>query len=320
MIELCQHGRVDETDARLIAALARDGRASFRDLAEAAGVSPTAARARATRLLGDGTVRVVAKAHPAALGQPVVYLVTLRSRTGEFPPVDEVAELDGSAWIARSATAPELIFQMAVPGLDDLYAQLRRLEALPWVETAHSTLYLRLHAGPGAGGSAHTDPGPWRVASARPLDAADRALVGLLRADGRAGYTALASAVGLSVAATRQRVLRLLESGAIRLTTLVGRADGTGEQALITLRADAHRRAGVIEALTALPGVDYFGETTGPNDLHCSLVAPTLPALAALTAEATSLPGVLAHTVEPIRVLRHRLAWTTHPVEEDLAP
>ncbi|GIM89781.1 Lrp/AsnC family transcriptional regulator [Paractinoplanes toevensis] len=310
---------MDDLDERLIGELAHDGRASFRTLADRTGISPSAARTRVTRLIDSGVVGVFAQAHPAVLGQPVIHLLTLTGRTGDLPDPDTVPALDGSAWIARVTTAPALLVQMSTPDLDTVRAEMAHLGTLPWVEHVRADIYVRLHAGPGAGGLTHTQPGPW-TAEARPLDDTDLALVARLRTDGRAAYTDLAAAVGRSVAATRARVLHLLAGGAVRLTTVVRHPAGPAEQAQLALRADAHRRASLLTTLTGTPGVDYIAESTGDHDLHCSIGAPTVPELAALTTTLAALPGVLSHTVQPVRVLRHRLAWTSGVVEQRLPP
>ncbi|GIF26643.1 DNA-binding Lrp family transcriptional regulator [Actinoplanes tereljensis] len=311
---------MDDLDERLIGELAHDGRASFRTLAARTGLSPSAARARVTRLIDSGVVGIYAQAHPAVLGQPVIHLLTLTGRSGDLPDPSSVPALDASAWIARVTTGPALLVQMSTPDLDTVRAEMDHLGTLGWVSHVRADIYVRLHAGPGAGGLTHTDPGPWNADLGRPLDATDLALVASLRTDGRAGYTDLAAAVGRSVAATRARVLQLLATGAIRLTTVVRHPGGTAEQAQLALRADAHRRAELLAGLTATPGVDYIAESTGAHDLHCSIGAPTVPELAALTTTLSTLPGVLSHEVQPVRVLRHRLAWTSGVVEQRLPP
>ncbi|MEV6344755.1 Lrp/AsnC family transcriptional regulator [Actinoplanes sp. NPDC051851] len=295
---------MDDRDELLIAALARDGRASFRELAARAGISPSAARERVNRLIASRMVGVHAQAHPSVLGQPIIHLITVTA--GEEPVV--APEFDDSAWIARVADSPALLVQMSASDLGAVHASVERIGALPWVRDVQVDVYLRLHAGPGAGVNANTDPGPWVVAPGRALDAVDHQLAELLRVDGRAAYTDLAAQVGLSVAAVRTRVLRLLESGAIRLRTVVRRP---AAQALVTLRVGAQERAAALVALTGMPGVDYLAEVAGVHNLHCSVAAPTSEGLASLTAVLAALPGVRSHAVLPVTVLRHRLAWSS---------
>ena len=67
----------------------------------------------------------------------------------------------------------------------------------------------------------------WQVTRVRPmtkhidLDDIDRRLVGELIVDGRAPYAALAPKVGLSQAAVRARVRRLLENNVVTVTARV---------------------------------------------------------------------------------------------------
>ncbi len=49
------------------------------------------------------------------------------------------------------------------------------------------------------------------------LDAIDRAIIEQLQADGRVPYTRLGAAVGLSEAAARQRVQRLIDAGVLQV-------------------------------------------------------------------------------------------------------
>ena len=52
------------------------------------------------------------------------------------------------------------------------------------------------------------------------LDDANRAIIEQLQADGRRSYAAIATAVGLSEAAVRQRVQRLLDSGVMQIVAV----------------------------------------------------------------------------------------------------
>ena len=52
------------------------------------------------------------------------------------------------------------------------------------------------------------------------FDKIDRAIIEQLQSDGRAPYTKLSAAVGLSEAAVRQRVQRLLESGVMQVVAV----------------------------------------------------------------------------------------------------
>jgi len=79
--------------------------------------------------------------------------------------------------------------------------------------------------------------------AATPLDPTDRHLIEALQRDGRASYADLADLVGLSPAATRLRVQRLLDAGVVQV---VGVTDplalGYPVMAALGIRVDRRRR------------------------------------------------------------------------------
>src|SRR3954469_3268393 len=79
------------------------------------------------------------------------------------------------------------------------------------------------------------------------LDAISRRIIELLQADGRMSYRALAGEVGLSEAAVRQRVQRLLANGTMQVVAVTDPLEvGLHRQALVGINVD-----GSIEAAAA---------------------------------------------------------------------
>ena len=105
------------------------------------------------------------------------------------------------------------------------------------------------------------------------LDAIDRALIALLQQDGRLPYSRLAPEVGLSEAATRQRVQRLIDSGVIQVVAVADplRSGGGRIMAMVGVRAEGDVRV-VAEALAALPEAIYGVATSGPYDVLAEVV------------------------------------------------
>src|SRR5690348_17073572 len=95
------------------------------------------------------------------------------------------------------------------------------------------------------------------------LDEVSRAIIEQLQQDGRRSYARIATAVGLSEAAVRQRVQRLLDAGIVQI---VGVTDpmqvGFSRQAMVGVRAHGDTRV-VADALAALDEVDYVVLTAG---------------------------------------------------------
>jgi Lrp/AsnC family transcriptional regulator for asnA, asnC and gidA len=104
------------------------------------------------------------------------------------------------------------------------------------------------------------------------LDALDEEIVSLLQADGRRSYGEIGKAVGLSEAATRQRVNRLRESGVMRIVAIVDPIQlGRGVVATMGVRVSGDTRR-VAARLAEVPEIEYVVLTAGSFDLIAELV------------------------------------------------
>src|SRR6188768_847610 len=99
------------------------------------------------------------------------------------------------------------------------------------------------------------------------LDEVNKAIVEQLQADGRRSYAAIGKVVGLSEAAVRQRVQRLLDAGVMQVVAVTDPLElGFARQAMIGIRVKGALEP-VADALAALPEVDYVVVTAGSYDL-----------------------------------------------------
>ncbi len=111
-----------------------------------------------------------------------------------------------------------------------------------------------------------------QVGRSVPLDEVSKAIIELLQQDGRRSYSAIAKDVGLSEAAVRQRVSRLIDSGVMQIVAVTDPMElGFGRQAMIGIRAQGPLEP-VAEALGALSEVDYVVITAGSFDLLVEIV------------------------------------------------
>jgi Lrp/AsnC family transcriptional regulator for asnA, asnC and gidA len=111
------------------------------------------------------------------------------------------------------------------------------------------------------------------------LDDIDKAIIEALQVDGRRSYSELAPQVGLSQAAVRQRVRRLLDGGVMQVVAVTDPARlGFGLQALVAVNVegDLHNVAG---ALAAIDEVEYVVITTGRFDIFAEVVCADNDAL-----------------------------------------
>jgi Lrp/AsnC family transcriptional regulator for asnA, asnC and gidA len=117
------------------------------------------------------------------------------------------------------------------------------------------------------------------------VDALDRRLIALLQEDGRLPYSRLAREVGLSEAATRQRVQRLIEDGTIQVVAVTDPLRTGGRiVAMVGVQVGGSVPA-VAEAIAALPESIYVVATSGRFDLVAEVVCDDPPHLATLLDE-----------------------------------
>ncbi|WP_171170356.1 Lrp/AsnC family transcriptional regulator [Streptomyces sp. I05A-00742] len=108
--------------------------------------------------------------------------------------------------------------------------------------------------------------------SAPPLDAVSLAIIEQLQEDGRRPYAAIGKAVGLSEAAVRQRVQKLLDQGVMQIVAVTDPLTvGFRRQAMVGINVDGDLDP-VADALTAMDEVEYVVVTAGSFDLLIEIV------------------------------------------------
>lgn len=105
------------------------------------------------------------------------------------------------------------------------------------------------------------------------LDAKAKQIIEELQSDGRKSYAAIGKSVGLSEAAVRQRVARLLEAGAMQIVAVTDPLQlGFSRQAMVGIKVHGDVRA-VADELATFDEVDYLVITAGPFDLLAEVVS-----------------------------------------------
>ena len=104
------------------------------------------------------------------------------------------------------------------------------------------------------------------------LDDISRSIIEQLQQDGRRPYARIAEAVGLSEAAVRQRVQRLLDAGVMQIVAVTDPMQvGFSRQAMVGIRTRGDTRV-VADALAAFDEVDYVVISAGSLDLLVEVV------------------------------------------------
>ena len=145
------------------------------------------------------------------------------------------------------------------------------------------------------------------------LDEVNKLIIEQLQHDGRMSYAALAKIVGLSEAAVRQRVQRLLDADVMQIVAVTDPLTlGFTRQVMIGLRVTGDMRP-VADAIAAIPEVDYVVMCAGGYDLLAELVCTDDDHLLQLLNDTIrTIPGVTAtETFVYLKLAKQTYAWGT---------
>ncbi|CAB4875487.1 unannotated protein [freshwater metagenome] len=145
------------------------------------------------------------------------------------------------------------------------------------------------------------------------VDDTDRAIIEQLQTDGRISYTRLSAAIGLSEAASRQRVQRLIDGGVVQVVAVTNPLSlGYRRMAMIGVRTEGPTE-GIAAALEAFPDIEYLVITAGSFDLMCEVVVPDDTALLGLTNRIRAVPGVTStESFIYLSLVKQTYAWGAH--------
>nr|WP_297425789.1 Lrp/AsnC family transcriptional regulator [uncultured Actinotalea sp.] len=145
------------------------------------------------------------------------------------------------------------------------------------------------------------------------LDAVSKGIIEQLQEDGRRPYAAIGKAVGLSEAAVRQRVQRLVESGVVQIVAVTDPLQvGFSRQAMIGIKAEGDLQ-GLADHLAGIPEVDYVVVTAGAFDVLVEVVCEDDEhLLQVLNKDIRTLPGVrTTETFVYLKLRKQLYNWGT---------
>ncbi|HQY33017.1 Lrp/AsnC family transcriptional regulator [Actinotalea sp.] len=145
------------------------------------------------------------------------------------------------------------------------------------------------------------------------LDATSKAIIEQLQEDGRRPYATIGRAVGLSEAAVRQRVQRLVDSGVVQIVAVTDPIQvGFTRQAMIGIKAEGDLEQ-LADSLAAMPEVDYVVITAGAFDVLVEVVCEDDERLLeVLNRQVRTLPGVRAtETFVYLKLRKQLYNWGT---------
>jgi len=145
------------------------------------------------------------------------------------------------------------------------------------------------------------------------LDDLSLRIIRELQRDGRRPYTTIARTVGLSEAAVRQRVQRLLDAGVMQIVAVTDPLRvGFHRQAMVGIKVDGDVRD-VASKLAASTEIDYVVICSGAYDLLVELTArDDEHLLEVINTQVRSIPGVRStETFVYLRLEKQTYTWGT---------
>ncbi len=144
------------------------------------------------------------------------------------------------------------------------------------------------------------------------LDDVAKQIIEQLQEDGRRAYATIGRAVGLSEAAVRQRVQRLLDAGVMQIVAVTDPLQlGFPRQAMIGLRTDGDLEQ-VADRLAELDEVDYVVITAGSFDLLTEVVCRNDDHLLEILQRLRGVPGVVStEAFVYLKLRKQTYSWGT---------
>ncbi len=156
-------------------------------------------------------------------------------------------------------------------------------------------------------------PGNNRGVTDQALDSINKQIIEHLQRDGRMSYATLAKTIGLSEAAVRQRVQRLLDHGLMQIVAVTDPLTlGFARQAMVGVKVLGDMRR-IADEIAAIPEVDYVVICAGGYDMLVELVCTDDEHLLELLNDRIrAIDGVSAtETFMYLKLAKQTYAWGT---------
>jgi DNA-binding Lrp family transcriptional regulator len=284
MVGLPVTSRMEPIDARIVAAVQADARASYAQLAATVDVSESTVMRRLQRLRSSGELVVIGiiDAQRCGLGRPVlVQLRTEPSRTLEV--AQAVAARTDVRFLTVVSGRSDIICELIVRDRRHLATTLlQEMAKIEGISSTSTAAVLRTYktrdewsrgllpdSVPATAPAMSSDVG----LKAPKMDDLDLALINALGQDGRRSYVDLANELGLSERAVARRVSTLLAGKQLGFATFVDpSALGFEVEAFLRLRVDLASADTVATLLASHTEIRYVSVTAGYHDIVCEAV------------------------------------------------
>lgn len=303
---------LNQHERQIARALQTDPRASISAIAQSLDLPPHRVRTTCEKLMRSGALKVHAIVAPEVLGQPLVTGFRLRL-TGERDKAIDIlsarAEFHwmvvANDWDTLLATANFTSFRE----IQNFSEQVIR--KTPGVREITSQLYLAFRPIP----YFDNDGSEADLSAPKDFDKLselDLALLRCFQEDARMTYSDVGKRVGLSLSATRQRAMKLEESGILNFHVLPDPfVLGLGSAIMVSVKTTGLLEP-VRQHLQKLSGATFLAETTGSYALSLEIFSESANELDAQLEQILATPGVLDIRTDHYRkIVRDTGTWST---------
>lgn len=307
---------LDPVDWQIIHILTVEPRASFRAVADVAGISDQTAARRYRRMSETAGLRVLGVVDGSRLGW-ADWFVRLQTTPGSADSIAEaLARRPDTRWVhlasggteivctlqARSPEQRDALFLHGLPGSRRVvqisaHSILHNFNPGPWQGVSRALSATQLAKLAGLARPAQPSPGPQA-----PLNPQDEPLLAELARDGRASNAALAAAIHWHESTVRRRIDELRRAGLLYFEVDIdNRALGMNVHAMLWLSVEPARLDEVGRTLATHQEIPFAAATTGSTNLLASaLFRDTQHLYEYLTGPLAGLPGVRSVQTAPI--------------------
>lgn len=277
---------LDETDTRLYEELQRDGRASMEHLARVVGLSRVAVRARVTRLINSGTLRVVGIVHPSTQEIRAFAHLSVTVGGSAMAVAERFVAMETMPLVSIVTGRAAIVAEARATNTAALRQVISEISAVRGVRHVEPALYTRRIKDVYA---------PPITLEPTEIDRVDRQILDVLVDDGRASYAEIGRAINLSASAVRGRVQRLMSRGVVRTTALVTPGlVGLQHMCGFGLRLAGEHEDATTSSIAALKSVSYLSLTLGRWDAIGTLLVQTQAEVVAELDRIRSMNGIEA--------------------------
>jgi Lrp/AsnC family transcriptional regulator for asnA, asnC and gidA len=299
--------QLDGLDRQIMAALVRNGRASWRLIAEVLGQQERTVARRGNKLLESGAVRINAFVNPVAVSSRSAFLLRVQATPRELRHVCSwLADQDECSWVSALSGTNEAVagIFLAPDGLAELlYHRLAAVDGIQSFCMMPLFDYFRTPSGwmpdvltKQQYAALHSDEDgrlAGKASGRPPLDDTSRTLAMLLHGNGRATVDELASELSVSKATVSRRLDSMTSTGIVFIRAVVDLAAfGFPVESLITITCSGASTKTLGEYVAGLP-VTRWAAASG-DQLVAQVAVAALEDLGLLLADLQSRDGVAA--------------------------